>query len=422
MSDLKIEYISIDELKPYKHNAKIHTDEQIKQIAKSIKEFGFNDPIAVDEENIIIEGHGRLFAAKELGMDKLPIIRLEGLTDQQKKAYILAHNQLTLNTGFDLDILKDELNRITDFNMEDFGLDIDFAEDIDPDDVVEVEVPNIPTFPKSKYGEIYQLGNHRLMCGNSININDVAKLMNGELADLLFTDPPYNNDDDLVSNTGKGIDKNNSMSDESFSEFLINAFNNAHDQLKEGGAYYVWSSSVIIAQFIDCLKAADLPMHQLLIWVKNSINMGHSDYKWKHEPCLYGWKPGASHYFINEYNNPTIIEEDQLDFSKMKKEEMQQLLEYIFSDKVKTTIIYEHRAKNDLHPTMKPLKMCADLIHNSSKQNELVLDLFGGSGSTMMACEQLNRKCYMMEYDPKYVDVIIERWETFTGQKAIKLN
>ena len=213
------------------------------------------------------------------------------------------------------------------------------------------------------------------------------------------------------------------MSDEDFKEFLNRAFTNAAKLLKDGGAFYIWYATKEQVNFEEQLVASGLPVREQLIWVKNSLVLGRQDYQWMHEPCMYGWKDGAAHYFIDDRKLTTIIE-DRLDFDKMKKEDMKEILEEIFyNDATPTTIIRENRpVKSDLHPTMKPIRMCAKLISNSTKPGETVLDLFGGSGSTLIACEQLNRKCYMMEYDPKYVDVIIKRWEDFTGEKAVKIN
>lgn len=416
MEKLKIEYVDINSIRPYENNAKQHPRTQIDQIKTSIAMFGMDDPIGVWNDTIV-EGHGRLIACQELGYTEVPIIRLDHLTDEERKAYTLAHNKLTMNSDFDIDILNEELAQFETINMEDFGFDIDF--DAEEAEVVEDEVPEIPDEPKSKRGEIYQLGDHRLMCGDSTNPGDVAKLMNGELADLVVTDPPYN----VAIENSKGMTiENDNMASEQFQEFLTAAFDNMNNSLKKGGAFYVWFASREHINFETALNKAGLEVRQELIWNKNSLILGRQDYQWKHEPCLYGWKDGATHYFIDDRTQTTVIEDKKPDIKKMKKEEMQKLLEEIYSDKVSSTIINEDKpSANDLHPTMKPIKLLARQIKNSSKVGETVLDLFGGSGSTLITCEQLGRKCYMMEYDPRYMDVIIERWEEFTGQKAVKV-
>lgn len=414
---LKIEYVGIDTIKPYENNAKLHPKEQIEQIKKSIEQFGMDDPIGV-WNNTIVEGHGRLIACKELGMTEVPIIRLDHLTDEERKAYTLAHNKLTMNSDFDLDMLNEELFSFKNIDMSDFGFELDTK--IEEREVVEDDYEiELPPEPNAKVGDIYKLGEHILMCGDSTSQEDVEQLVGGEELDLLFTDPPYNVD---VSNSDGLKIMNDNMQDGAFKEFLEKSFKNASESIKKGGAFYIWYADSEDLNFRNSCFENDLIIKQCLIWVKNGFNFGRQDYKWQHEPCLYGWKKGEGHYFIEEYNHPTIIE-DELDFEKMKKEDMKQLLEEIFSDNIPKTIIKENKPlKNDLHPTMKPIKMCAKLIRNSSKEKEKVLDLFGGSGSTLIACEQINRICYMMEYDPKYVDVIIDRWEKFTGNKAEKIN
>lgn len=280
------------------------------------------------------------------------------------------------------------------------------------------EVPS-DVEPRIKIGEIYQLGNHRLMCGDSTKEEDVSKLMNGQLADLIFTDPPYNVN---VSNSAGMTIENDNMQDNEFKEFLNKAFHCLNISTKKGGAFYIWHADSETLNFRESAIKNSLLVKQCLIWVKNGFNFGRQDYKWQHEPCLYGWKEGAGHYFVEEFNHSTVIE-DKIDIDKMTKDELKSTLkELLENTKIPTTIIHEDKPLvNDLHPTMKPLKLCAYLIKNSSRENELVLDLFGGSGSTMMACEQINRKCYMMEFDPKYATVIIDRWEKLTGQKAEKI-
>lgn len=409
--------MDIEDIIPYENNAKLHPQEQIEQIKKSILEFGNNDPIAVDKNNVVIEGHGRLLALKELGYEEIEVIKLEHLTDEQRKAYTLIHNKLTMNTDFDMDILMEELQSIEDIDMAFFDFEIDTMEDetIEDDNFDIEEALDEIQEPISKQGEIYQLGKHKLMVGDSTKLEDVNKLMNGEKADLLFTDPPYNVN---VSNSQGMTIENDNMSNNEFKEFLNKAFNCASSSLKEGGAFYIWHADSETVNFrVEC-ENNNLLVKQCLIWVKNGFNFGRQDYKWKHEPCLYGWKDGAAHYFVDEYNHPTVIE-DNINIDLLKKDELKKLLEDLLKTNIPTTIIHEDKPlKNDLHPTMKPLKLCGDLILNSSRKEELVLDLFGGSGSTLIVCEQLNRTCYMMEYDPKYADVIIQRWETLTGEKA----
>lgn len=414
---LKVEYYPIDSIKPYENNAKIHTEEQVAQIIRSIQEFGMNDPIAIwSEDNIIIEGHGRLMACKELGMKEVPVIRLDDLTDEQRKAYTLVHNQTTMNTGFDLDILNAELESL-DIDMSEFGFEDITEDDIDiEEDGFEFDEEEQRPEPKSKPGQIYQLGNHRLMCGDSTKPEDVKKLMNGELADLVVTDPPYNVN--VKNSQGMQIE-NDDMEDKAFKEFLVKAFGNLESSLKEGGAFYIWYASKEHINFEQALNENDLYVRQQLVWVKNSFILGRSDYHWRHELCLYGWKEGEGHYFIDDRTQSTIIEDAGVDFDKLKKEEAIEMLKKIYKDGISTTAIYEDKPTvNDLHPTMKPLSLLARLIKNSSQAKENVLDLFGGSGSTLITCEQLDRKCYMMEFDPVYVDVIIKRWEDFTGKKA----
>jgi site-specific DNA-methyltransferase (adenine-specific) len=430
MNKLQIEYVDINSIKPYKNNAKEHPEEQIEQIKKSIEQFGMDDPIGIWKDEIV-EGHGRLIACKELGYTEVPIIRLDHLTDEERKAYTLAHNKLTMNSGFDMDMLSKELESITNIDMSSFGFDEDLSMNANTEieeDNFDVE-DNIPDEPKAKLGDIYQLGEHRLMCGDSTSEEDVQKLGGGCTLDLLFTDPPYNVSivggshaipvKDRIEAGEKTI-KNDEMTNEDFKEFLNRAFANANRLLKDGGAYYVWYATREQVNFEEQLNANGLPVREQLIWVKNSLVLGRQDYQWMHEPCMYGWKDGAAHYFTDNRKLTTIIE-DKLDFESMKKEDLKKLLEEIYE--FPSTIIRENRpVKSDLHPTMKPIRMCAKLISNSTKPGETVLDLFGGSGSTLIACEQLGRKCYMMEYDPKYVDVIIKRWEDFTGEKAIKIN
>lgn len=419
---MQIELVPITEIKPYENNAKIHTREQIEQIKQSIFEFGNNDPIAIDANGVIIEGHGRLMALQELGYTEVEVIRLGHLNEEQRKAYTLIHNKLTMNTGFDLDILATELQAIENINMKDYDFDLDIADDLVIEDIEEDNFnPEVPEVSIAKRGQVYQLGEHRLMCGDSTNPADVQKLMGDEQADCLVTDPPYNvnyGGDAHSPAAGKHrVIENDNLTDSDFYKFLLAFYENAEMALKPGGAFYIWHADSEGYNFRKALRDAGLQLRQTLIWNKNSLVLGRQDYQWKHEPCLYGWKEGAGHYFTSSRSETTVIEDEVPDFSKMKKEELVKLLQGIYSQA--TTVIDEMKpSKSDLHPTMKPLRLMAYLIQNSTRKGEIVLDLFGGSGSTLIAAEETKRRCRMMEYDPRYVDVIIQRWEQQTGKKA----
>lgn len=390
---LKIEYVDIDTIKPYKNNAKLHPREQIDQIKKSIEQFGMDDPIGIWKDEIV-EGHGRLIACKELGYTEVPIIRLDHLTDEERKAYTLAHNKLTMNSDFDLDILNEELMNFDTIDMVDFGFDMDLNIE-EEQEIIEDEVPEIPEEPKAKLGDIYKLGNHRLMCGDSTKEEDVAKLMNGVKADMVFTDPPYlmgftgnvHSDGSKSFNAKFGAIKNDKMSREDGDKFILNIFENIQKFNK--GAYYVCFYRLGLDYIFRALDKLNNQYKALIIWNKGNHTLSNSDYMSKYEPIVYGWF--NDHLFYGDRSNFDIWD-------------------------------IQRTQKNDLHPTMKPIALCSKAIENSSKKEDIVLDLFGGSGSTLIASEQLDRHCYTMELDPKYVDVIIQRWEKFTGQKAVKIN
>lgn len=393
--ELKIEYVDINSIKPYKNNAKQHPKEQIEQIKKSIEQFGMDDPIGIWKDEIV-EGHGRLIACKELGYTKVPIIRLDHLTDEERKAYTLAHNKLTMNSDFDIDILNAELDDILNIDMSNFGFDIDLDME-EEQEIVEDEVPEVPEEPKAKLGDIYQLGNHRLMCGDSTSEEDVAKLMNGVKADMVFTDPPYNvsienKSKEILNSSNYSHIENDDLSLEDFQNFLNKVFKNLNNNLKDDGSYYIFSCQGGDSEMMMMMMRENgIKCRHQIIWVKDApvFSMGRLDYDYKHEPILYGWKKKHNFY--------------------RKGEQDKSVWEF-------------KRTANKLHPTMKPIELIANALNNSSKKDDSILDLFGGSGSTLISCEQLNRRCYMMELDPHYVDVIIQRWENFTGEKAIKLN
>lgn len=419
----RYENVEIAKLKPYENNARTHSEEQVEKIARSIEEFGFINPVLIDSNYGIIAGHGRVLGATKVGMKEVPCLFIEDLTEAQKRAYILADNKLALDAGWDDEILRQELKaldemnfdiRIAGFDIEDLDFnteDIEFQED-------DYDVEELPEEPKSKLGDIYQLGKHRVMCGSSTSAEDVEKLTAGAVMDLCVTDPPYNVDYEGTA----GKIENDNMDDESFYWFLHDFYVQMLRVLKEGGAYYIFHADSEGLNFRKALKDAGGLTKQTLIWVKNALVLGRQDYQWKHEPCLYGWKEGAGHYFINDRKQTTVFE-DKIDVEKLTKDELIEMVKELMEERIPTTIIHEDKPlKNDVHPTMKPIRLVGRLIKNSSKPKENVIDFFGGSGSTLIACEELGRTCYTMELDPKYVDVIVDRWETLTGEKAVLLN
>lgn len=346
------------------------------------------------------------------------IVRADQLTEEQKREFIIKDNVAfgewddeTLTEDFDPDELLDWGLGDLDDEPED--------NDADEDDYGEEDAANAPT--RCNPGDVWQLGRHRLMCGDSTKEADVAKLMGGEQAHLLLTDPPYNVDYQGGTKEKMKI-ANDNMDDVAFVSFLTAAFNCAIQAMRPGAAFYVWHADSKGFEFRTALKEVGLTLRETLIWVKNALVLGRQDYQWRHEPCLYGWKDGAAHYFVDDRSQSTVIEDAGVDYRKLKKDELLKLVLQLTDVSVPNTVIYEDKpTKNDIHPTMKPVKLMARLIKNSTKQEQLVLDLFGGSGSTLIACEQINRKCFTMEYDPKYCDAILDRWEKLTGEEAERI-
>ncbi len=419
--ELKIEYVSLESLRPYEKNARSHGKEDLKAIINSIQEFGFNDPIGVWHD-IIVEGHGRWMAAKELKMETVPILRLDELTDEQRKAYALAHNKTAELSGWDFDVLATELKDLADFDMSQFGFDMaavgEEESEVQDDDFVE-ELPKSAT---TQLGDIFKMGGHYLICGDSTKEETIKKLLQGQQVDLLVTDPPYNVD--YVGKTKDALKiENDKKSDGDFHKLLVDAFKAADQVMRPGAAFYIWHADSEGYNFRGACREIGWQVRQCLIWNKNTFVLGRQDYQWKHEPCLYGWKDGAAHYFVDDRTQSTVFEDKGHDIDHMKKEEMKALLKELFEDKISTTVMEEDKpSRSAEHPTMKPIKLLARQIKNSSKKGENVLDIFGGSGSTLITCEQLGRHCFTVELDPKYCDVIIKRWEDFTGQQAVKIN
>ena len=414
---MQIERLLLSEIVPYGNNAKKHPKYQIEQIKESIETFGNNDPIAIDENNVIIEGHGRYLALKELGYEEVPVIRLKHLSEDQKRAYILAHNKITLNTDFDMDLLKQELTTIMDIDMTQFGFSVNLlASPLRGKEDNPIEEEGEGAEPITQ-GSLYQLGQHRLMCGDATKPDHLARLLDGTEVDLYITDPPYN-----VAYKGKTSEaltiQNDQMTSNAFQAFLTAAFQATNPHLKAGAAFYIWHADSERLAFSQAISAAGWLEKQCLIWVKDSFVLGRQDYQWQHEPCLYGWKPGAKHYFVTDFSLSTVLE------SSLENKTKAELIDVIrtYQGQQPTSLLRVKRPQaNQEHPTMKPLALIERLVRNSSRQGDVVLDSFAGSGTTLMVCEQLHRINYSMELDPKYVRGILKRFERETGIKSKQL-
>lgn len=362
------------ELSAYENNPR-NNDAAVEAVASSIRTFGFKVPIIITKDNVIVAGHTRLKASLKLGLTSVPCIVADDLNEEQIKAFRLADNKTAELATWDFGKLEEELSHIemdmSQFGFEDLGTDVpDNAsdDDFDPSD-------EITDTPYSEQGDVYLLGNHRVMCGDSTLDADVRKLLDGSTVDMVFTDPPYNVDYEGTA----GKIKNDKMEDDSFYQFLFDAFVNMYLSIKEGGAIYVCHADTEGLNFRNAFRNAGFKLAECLVWVKNALVLGRQDYHWRHEPILYGWKEGAAHFFVDDRTQDTVWE-------------------------------YHKPKKNDEHPTMKPLELVGRAIANSSRVHEKVLDLFGGSGSTLIAADQLQREAFLMELDEKYVDVIVKRF------------
>lgn len=386
----------IASLLPYANNSRTHSDEQVAQIMASIQEFGFTNPVLIDDTGGIVAGHGRVMAASKLGMQTVPTISVGWLSEKQRRAYVIADNQLALNAGWDEEVLAKEVSWLQDqsFDTGLLGFDINFLDELlaeqsgtstgntDPD-----TAPPPPVNPVTQLGDVWVLGNHRLMCGDSTSKDAVLELTLGGGVDMVLTDPPYN-----VAYEGKTKDalkiQNDSMADVEFRKFLTSAFAAADAAMKPGAVFYIWHADSEGYNFRGACFDTGWVVRQCLIWRKNSLVMGRQDYHWQHETCLYGWKSGAGHLWA--------------------------------SDRKQTTILNFDRPTQSIdHPTMKPVALFEYQLLNNTKGGDIVLDSFGGSGTTMIACEMNGRYARLMELDPKYCDVIVKRWQDFTGKQAV---
>lgn len=376
----KMEQIPIEKLVPYINNSRTHSSEQLKKLQSSLREFGFVNPILIDNKFNIIAGHGRVLAAKAEGMSQVPCVFVDHLSESQKKAYIIADNRLAEDAGWDKELLKLEIENLKDleFDISELGFEVDELDKLlqTENEVTEDNFDEpLPEIPITKQGDIWLLGRHRLICGDSTNAETYTKLMDGKKANLVVTDPPYN----VAYEGTAGTIQNDNMDDKKFYEFLLSAYKGMYESLADGGSIYVFHADRETVNFRMAFKDAGFFCHQTCIWVKNSPVLGRCDYQYTHEPVLVGWKPTAGHKFYADR-------------------------------KQRTTWNFDRPTKSKYHPTMKPIALVAYPITNSSLTNSIVLDPFGGSGSTLMACEQTDRICHTIEVDEKYCDVILKRW------------
>lgn len=431
----KLENIEIESLVPYAKNSRTHSSDQITQISNSIKEFGFTNPILIDENGGIIAGHGRVMAAKSLGLKTAPCLRLSHLSDVQKKAYVIADNKLALNAGWDETVLRLELDSLmsegfdldlTGFSLEEFK-NLDFEPDdqeglTDPEDV-----PQTPETPTSMTGDIWALGGgHRVMCGDSTSLACLSALMDGKNADLLFTDPPYNV---AYESSIAGSIKNDNMKNDDFRQFLLDFYKAAFEVMNPGASAYIFHADTEGYNFRHGFAQAGFKLSGCLIWKKESLVLGRSDFQWMHEPCLYGWKPGAAHRFFGGRKQTTIIQHGN-NSPIRKREDGNWVIEVgdqvlvvdgnARLEEMPSSVIFHEKPKRSAeHPTMKPVSLVERFLKFSARAGDIVLDCFGGSGSTLMAAERVGMCARLIELDPKFVDVIINRWQEYTGREAI---
>lgn len=392
---MQVQLKPTDSLRGYERNSRTHSPEQIRQIAASITEFGWTNPLLVDGKGQVIAGHGRLAAAKLRGDEEVPCIVVDHLSEAQQRALVIADNKLALNAGWDEVVLAKEIEFLqsTEFDIDVLGFNSDFFADLlakkeanagltDEDDT-----PGLPATPVTRAGDLWICGKHRLLCGDSTSMEALARLTAGQPVDMWLTDPPYN-----VAYEGKTKDalkiQNDSMGNEAFRKFLRDAYVAADSVMKAGAVFYIWHADSEGYNFRGACQDAGWKVRQCLVWKKQTMVMGRQDYHWKHEPCLYGWKDGAAHLWATDRKQTTILE-------------------------------FDRPQRNAEHPTMKPVALFEYQMLNNTKGGDIVLDSFGGSGTTMIAAEKNGRYARLMELGPNYCDVIVKRWQEFTGKAAM---
>ena len=427
--DLRVKYVPIGDVRPYEDNPR-RNDGAVQAVAASLREFGWKQPIVVDADGTIVVGHTRYKAALALGMTDVPVVVASDLTPEQCAAYRLADNRVGELAEWDEKLLAQELDGLSDLDMEQFGFDDSdlqtpdaFEEPVSLDEVREVE-PDDSAPDRVRLGELWRMGDHVLLCGDATSADDVKRLIEaGGSADMLLTDPPYNIAYEGKTKDALTIENDDWSSDEGFVEFLRRAFLSALSGMKPGAAFYVWYASTQSANFLEAAEQAGMTVRQLLVWAKNTFALGRQDYQWRHELCLYGWKDGAAHYFFDSRTETTVIEDAKPDPKKMTKAELVEFAQSVLTEKQASTVLeFDKPSRSEEHPTMKPVKLFAYLVRNSSRPGDLVLDPFAGSGTTVIACEQLKRRAAVMELDPHYASVIVERWERLTGKTAVRVD
>jgi DNA modification methylase len=395
MLDLKIELWPIDQLVPYARNSRTHSETQVAQVAASIAEFGFVNPILVGADRVLIAGHARLLAARKLEFTEVPVIRLEHLSESQRRALVIADNRLALNAGWDEEMLALELGALKeeDFNLEILGMDDDelnqlLAADAAAEGLTDEDaVPEVPENPVSRTGDLWLLGAHRLLVGDATIPADIQRLMTADLAHFVFSDPPYNIDYQGYTKDRLSI-QNDQMSAEQFKTFLRNSFQNFRQAVKPAASLYICHSSSWQREFQNALEEAGFQVRCQIIWAKNTFAWGFGRYKFQHEPIFYCHVAGEKDSWYGDKSQSTLWEENK-------------------------------PTANRLHPTMKPVELVERALVNSSKAGDLVLDLFGGSGTTLIGCERTKRKARLMELDPRYADVIVGRYQEYSGKPAV---